>query len=150
MKIFKKIKVNREDLTAIENMVVDIHNDYVKRIQELEKENCNLKSELDKIQHEKFEIELKLNKTSDNVEIQENKIELGIKANKVLEDRIKELKNSEATKKIIIEYLSDCRDLLTRANEIFQENKVLKKENKKNIKGYERTNISSETRKKLK
>ena len=28
----RKIKVNKKDLTAIENMVIDIHNDYTKKI----------------------------------------------------------------------------------------------------------------------
>lgn len=150
MKILKNIKVNREDLTAIENMIININNDYVKRIQDLEKENTNLTKELDSVYHEKCIFEMKLDKALNTIETQKKEIELGTKANKVLEDRIKELKNSENIKKTITEYLSDCRNLLTKANEIFQENKFLKKETKKNIKAYETTNVSAETRKKLK
>ncbi len=147
MKLFKTLGGT---VNAIENMVIDIHNDYTKKIIDLQNDKTNLKKELDEVYHEKSDLDLKLDKALDTIEVLKKELDLSKKANKVLEDRIKELKVNEATKKIIIEYLNDCRELLKKANEVFQENKLLKKETKKNIKGYETANVSNETRKKLK
>ena len=123
-------------------MIIDIHNDYVKRIQDLEKDKTNLVKELNEVYREKCSIEIKLDNILDTVASQKKEIELGKKANKVLEDRIKELNKLNG-------FYKECKELLLNANKSTTK-ETHKKATLKDLKLEKYNKISPEAKEKLK
>lgn len=133
-------KVNQADLTAIENMLSDIHNDYVARIHELEKDNSNLKKDRDKALCDWGKLAITVEKKDNEIEKLKKQLDLSQKANNVLKDciesqkkTIKELKCNEIMKETILDFCKDCRELLLKANSVSQENHRLKAVTKKDL-----------------
>ena len=146
----RKIKVNKRDLTAIENMIIDIHNDYVSRIKEKDKEIANLTKSLADVQHENAVLTLQVDKKENQIERLKKESDLKEKSIKVLESRIKELKASEITKKAIMDYLAECRTYLKNSNELAKENHALKKPSKKDLQLESMGKVSSDAKAKMK
>lgn len=147
MKLFKTLGGT---VNSIEDMVIDIHNHYTDMIKEKDKEIANLKAELNKISKEWSDEFVQNGKKDNTIEKLKKELDLSIKANKVLEDRIKELKTNETTKKSIMDYLKECTELLKNSNEIAKENHKLKKPNKKDVKLSIMGKVSDDTKEKLK
>ena len=143
-----KVKVNKRDLTNIENMIIDIHNDYVSRIREKEKENYSLSQSLANVQHENAVLTLQVDKRDNQIEKLKKEKDLMEKSIKVLENRIKELKANEITKKKLMKFFDECRTYLINSNEVAKENHALKKPNKKDLQYLGK--VSSDAKEKMK
>lgn len=146
----KKIRVNKSDLTEIVNMIVDIHNDYVSRLKEKEKEIANLTKSLADAQHENAVLTLQIDKKENQIEKLIKESDLMEKSIKVLESRIKELKSNEITKKAIMDFLQDCGIYLKKSYEIVRENHALKKPSKKDLQLEKMEKISVDAKEKMK
>lgn len=147
MKLFKTFGGT---LNAIEDMAIDIHNDYVRRLNEKEKELNTLKTELNKMTKDWSDAFLLNDKKDNKINRLEKELDLSKKANKVLEDRIKELKSNETTKKAIMDYLKECSELLKNTNEVAKENHKLKTPTKKALRLESMGKVSSDAKEKMK
>ena len=134
-------------LNAIEDMVININNNYVARINESEEKQKNYEKQIEDLTHECCNAKLDLMHAQNKIE-QKDKIIILLKSQ--LEMKDVELKEAKSDKKKMFDYLKKAGELLKASNEIAKENHALKKPTKKDLKLESMGKVSSDAKAKMK
>ena len=134
-------------LNSIEDMVININNNYVKRINENEEELKKYEREVKELTDECCNAKLDLMRAQNKIETYYVKI---TQLKRQLEIVTTELKDAKSEKKKLLDYLKKAGELLKTSNEIAKENHALKKPTKKDVKLSIMGKVSSDAKAKMK
>ena len=149
LKEIKKIvgRTKNGTLNSIEDMVININNNYVARINEGEEKQKKYEKQIEDLTHEYCNTKLDLMHAQNKIE-QKDKIIILLKSQLEMKDA--ELKEAKSDKKKMFDYLKKAGELLKNSNEIAKENHALKKPTKKDVKLESMGKVSSDAKAKMK
>ena len=134
-------------LNSIEDMVININNNYVARINEDEEKQKNYEKQIEDLTHEVCNSKLDLMRAQNRIEARDAKIAF---LTEQLELKDVALKEAKSEKKQLLDYLKKAGELLKTSNEIAKENHALRKPTKKDLKLESMGKVSSDAKAKMK